>query len=167
MGADMITRTMKAMVFNDEQATAITNARRAMTIMTKEIREAKLSDRGDYPLLTVNPQNFVFFSNIDSDQDTEKVQYTLSGYNLLKIITEPGVAHTYTGPYSTTTIAQYVNNVAEPIFYYYDSNNATTTDIIQIRLVNLRLKINVTPARAPSDYYVETDINLRNLKSNL
>ena len=39
--------------------------------------------------------------------------------------------------------------------------------INEVRLINVILKINVTPLVAPNDYYVETDIQLRNLKDNL
>ena len=73
----------------------------------------------------------------------------------------------YDQPRSTTTIAQYMNNQDEPVFIYYDNNRAETADIDSIRLINIQLRINVTPWRMPNDYYVETDVHLRNLKDNL
>src|SRR3989339_105358 len=56
---------------------------------------------------------------------------------------------------------------AENLFTYYDSNNATSTSINSIRLIKTSIKINVTPGIAPNDYYVETSVQLRNLKDNL
>ena len=68
---------------------------------------------------------------------------------------------------STTTISKYVNNQLEPLFYYYDNNGITTTVINEIRRIKFSIKINVTPNIVPNDYYLESDITLRNLKDNL
>ena len=70
-------------------------------------------------------------------------------------------------PGATTTIASYVNNQEEAIFTYYDNSYNETGLINNVRLINIKLKINVTPERAPMDYTVETDVTLRNLKDNL
>lgn len=167
LGANFIIRGFRSITFGSEQETAIQNARRAMENLAKDIREAKSSEKGDYPLSTTEEQNFIWYGDVDNDSITEKIRYSLSENTLQKVIIEPGAENLYNGPGSTTTIAQYVNNQTEPIFAYYDANNNETDIINDIRLINIKLKINVTPERAPLDYYLDTDIQLRNLKDNL
>lgn len=153
--------------FESEQETAVKIARDAMAVVTKEIRKANQSELGGYPILTIEDFNFIFFSDVDNDNETEKIRYYLNGNELIKSITEPGADSLYAGADSTSTIANYMNNQAEPIFRYYDSDQNETSEINDIRMININLKINVTPTIMPNDYYVETDINLRNLKDNL
>lgn len=167
LAGDFIIKGFRSTTFGSEQETAIQNARRGMEIMTKEIRGANGSERGDYPLSTVENDDFVYYSDIDDDGQMERVRYFLDNTLLKKITTPPGPADDYNMPTATTTIAEYVNNQAEAIFTYYDDNYIETGDLDSIRLINIKLKINVTPERAPNDYYVETDVNLRNLKDNL
>lgn len=157
----------KATRFEAEQAEAVTQARNALSIMKKEIRGANNSAHGDYPLLIIENQEFVFFSDIDKDDVYEKVGYYLDGLELKKAVTEPGALNDYSETPDVTVIANYVNNQSEDIFTYYNSDYATAGDINEVRLINMNLKINVTPEIAPADIYVEADVALRNLKSNL
>ena len=167
IGADFIIISYKATTFEAEQETAVRGARDAMDIITKEIRGANSSEQGDYPLAIVDDNNLVFYSDTDDDGQMEKISYYLDGSQLLKSITEPGAANDYSGAGATTTIASYVNNQEQPIFIYFDNNHNNTDIINQIRLIQITLLINVTPARAPNDYSLETAVNLRNLKDNL
>lgn len=167
LAGDFIIKGFRSTTFGSEQETAIQNARRGMEIMTKEIRGANDSERGDYPLSTVEDDDFVYYSDIDDDGKMERVRYFLDDTLLKKVTTPPGPADDYNMLSATTTISEYVNNQAEAIFTYYDNNYIETGDLDSIRLINIKLKINVTPERAPNDYYVETDVNLRNLKDNL
>ena len=126
-----------------------------------------MSDKGDYPLSTTTAQTFSFYADIDNDLSAEKVTYFASSSVLYKTVSQPGTLLDYTGTTTTESIANYLNNRLEPIFRYYNASNTETAIINEIRLVNVSLKINVTPDIAPNDYYVETDANLRNLKDNL
>lgn len=169
ISSDYITNAFKHSVFNDEQQTAIHNARRAVGIINKEVRGANTSEMGDYPILNANDDDFYFFSDIDDDGEMEKVRYYLDdiNYKLLKSVTEPGAAGNYSESEKITIIANHVNNQEEPVFLFFDKNGNTAVAINEIRLVTTVLKINVTPWRAPNDYYVESSVNLRNLKDNL
>jgi len=167
IGAEFIIKGFKAISFGSEQETAISNARRAMELLSTDIREARSSEKGDYALSTNEEQNFIWYGDVDNDGIAEKIRYFLSDNTLKRVVTEPGPDNNYDQTGATTTIAQYVNNQSEPIFIYYDSDNNETTIINNIRLIRIKLKINVNPAIAPQDYYVESDIQLRNLKDNL
>ncbi len=167
LGYNFIVTGFRASTFNYEQQTAIENARRAMEIMTREIRGANTSARGDYPLGRIGEDDFMFYGDINYDGVFERIRYFVDGSKLFKVVTQPGPLTDYQTVGATTTIANYVNNQDEPVFIYYDNDRDETSDIDRIRLVNIVLKINVTPERAPNDYYVETDVHLRNLKDNL
>lgn len=167
MAANFIIYGFQGISFGSEQETAIENARKAMEEMTKEIRGANSSESGSYPLAMVNDDEIIFYTDTDIDGQMEKIRYYLASSTLIKETTEPGTANDYSAAPEVTDVAYYINNQVEPIFYYFDSNNEETDIINEIRLVNIRLKVNVTPEKAPNDYYVESDVNLRNLKDNL
>ncbi|MDO8601078.1 MAG: prepilin-type N-terminal cleavage/methylation domain-containing protein [bacterium] len=63
--------------FSWQQSIAIDEARRGIEIMVKEIREAKTGDNGSYPVVLAEDKEFVFFSDIDKDGETERVRYFL------------------------------------------------------------------------------------------
>jgi len=60
-----------------EQSVAIDEARRGIEIMVKEIREARSGDDGSYPIEKAGDKEFIFYSDIDNDETTEKVRYFL------------------------------------------------------------------------------------------
>jgi prepilin-type N-terminal cleavage/methylation domain-containing protein len=162
-----IIQSYKSITFASEQEEAIENARDALDLMITEIRSANFSQQGAYALLITEEQDFIYYSDVDSDGATEKIRYFLEENELKRVVTEPGLSMDYSGAGSTSTIASYINNQEESIFTYYDSNYLETNIINDIRLVNIQLKINVTPEIAPSDYWARTDVQLRNLKDNL
>jgi len=167
MVLSFVTTTFKATRFESEQAEAVKQARDSMDIMKKEIRGANSSAQGDYTLSIINSDEFQFYSDINNDQIYEKVHYFVDNTEIIKEVTNPGALNNYSGTSTQTVIARYINNQSEPVFTYFDSNHSETATINDIRLINIRLKINVTPQIAPADIYVETDVTFRNLKSNL
>lgn len=167
IGNRFIIQGFRSITFTSEQETAVSNARRAMGIMIKEMRGANSSEYGAYALSAVEDQNYIYYSDIDKDGETEKVGYSLNDTVLEKIVIEPGELKDYSGVGITSTIANYINNKTDPIFTYYDSDYNATSIINDIRLINIKLKINVTPERIPQNYCAESDVQLRNLKDNL
>jgi len=162
-----IIQGFKIGVFNTEQQEAVENARRAMEIMTKNIRGANNSEKGDYPLSTIEADNLVYYTDTNDDDVMERVEYFIDGLELKQTITEPGELNDYTGTSTTIILSNWINNVEDPLFEYYDSDYNETSVINEIRLIKIKLEINVTPERAPDNYDLESDINLRNLKDNL
>lgn len=63
--------------YNFAQANAIDEARRGVELMVKEIREAKPGDDGSFPIAKAEDKEFIFYSDIDQDEQTERVRYFL------------------------------------------------------------------------------------------
>ncbi|MBU3964424.1 prepilin-type N-terminal cleavage/methylation domain-containing protein [Patescibacteria group bacterium] len=61
------------------QAHATNEARRGMKTMIREIREAITGEDGSYVLLSAQDNELIFFSDIDKDNDIERVRYFLGG----------------------------------------------------------------------------------------
>lgn len=64
-----------------EQSIAIDEARRGIEIMVKEIREARTGDDGSFPIEKADDKEFIFYSDIDGDGETERVRYFLGLVN--------------------------------------------------------------------------------------
>lgn len=156
----------KSTTFNEESESAIEYARDGVDEMTKIIRAANYSENGDYVLSIIDPQIIEFYSDPDFDYIMEKVKYYLDGAQLKRSVIEPGVSNLYNETPTIKVIADYVNNLSSPIFQYYDSSLNETNTINNVRSVGVSLKINITPQRAPNDYILESDVQLRNLKDN-
>jgi len=167
IGSEFIVKSFKSLTFTSEQDTAIQNARKIMEKVTKEIRECANSERGDYPISEIGDQTLTFYGDVDNDGSAERIHYFVQDSIFIKEATKAGTDKEYNSAISTSTIAEYVNNQSIPIFTYFDSNNATTTLINNVRMIKVKLRLNVTPWRAPDDYDLETNIELRNLKDNL
>ena len=167
ISTNFISTSSRSAKFASEQEEAITNARKAMDVTKREIRGANSSERGDYALATIEDDEFSFYSDVDNDGQMENIRYFLTGTNLIKELTEPGASNDYSETPTQQTISHFVNNQEENVFTYFNRDYIETNTINEVRLVNVNLKINVTPTIAPNDYYVETDITLRNLKDNL
>ncbi len=159
--------------FGFEQDSAVQQARQVIKYFSKEVRDAYQAETGDYLLDVVNPQELSFYCDYDGDGRIEKIRYFLDNTVLKKGVIEPsGDPVEYNASAETISeIARYINNQTEPIFTYYDTDNNLIADPpghkTAIRLIHMSLKINVTPQRAPNDYYVEADVQIRNLKDNL
>lgn len=63
--------------FEWQQSLAVSEAKRGIEIMVKEIREAKEGDNGAYPIEKADDKEFIFYSDVDNDGKTEKLRYFL------------------------------------------------------------------------------------------
>lgn len=160
-------RTMR---FVDEFNEVVESAKNSINIMNQEIREADSAENGSYVISAANEQEIIFYSNVDIDNETEKIRYSLDGALLTKDVTEAGAfPYNYGGQVVVSILSQYVENGTAAIFTYYDENNnliaSPSANIYQIRLIHIRLEIN-TPNRASANYIIETSVHIRNLKTN-
>ena len=164
IGARFVVNAFKDTTYEQEQATATSVARKALDTMSVEIRGANSSAKGDYLLNLIGKEQLIFFSDVDKDDVVEKVNYYADGTDIKRVVYAPDSNNNYTVPEGTTTIALYLNNNEEDIFKFYSGNSTSTetTLINKVRMIQIVLKINVTPWRAPGDYYIVSNIKLRN-----
>ena len=167
-----IINSYKLQNFTYEQSTAISEARRGIETMVKELRETLPGDTGAYPIELAETQEIIFYADFDRDDAIEKVHYWLDGSDFKKgVIEASGNPLTYNpANEQVETISRYVRNYEDAIFIYRDSDYIalnTPADPNEVKLINVYLKINMFENRAPMDYELESDVALRNLKENL
>lgn len=63
--------------FTWQQSLAVSEARKGIETMVKDIREARISDTGSYPIVKAEDKEFIFYSDIDKDGAVERVRYFL------------------------------------------------------------------------------------------
>lgn len=145
-----------------------------------EVRSARSSSAGAYPIESAATSSFVFYANIDGDSAVERVRYflgtTTPPSTLLKGVTKPtGIVYNL----ANESISNQVNAInassTVPIFTYYDKNyNGTSSstplsepvNIPDIRLVKMSLPVDPNQSRSPIFQIYSTQVMLRNLKDN-
>jgi|ETNmetMinimDraft_26_1059896.scaffolds.fasta_scaffold17116_2 hypothetical protein len=156
--------------------TAILNGQKTLQRMVGEIRQGRQAENGAYAIVDASDQSFTFYANIDSDDDVERVRYSLSGIDIIRGIIEPtGDPPTYiVGSEATTTINSTVRNNATPIFYYYNDNYAGTSTPLttpvtpsDVRYVEISLYIDDDITTSPTSTIFSSAAQIRGLKNNL
>lgn len=150
-------------------------ARLQLKRLARSIRELRPSDAGDYPLVEVGPLRLIFFANIDADVATERVRYELKGDKLERGVTKPqGSPAVYNvATEVTTVVASGVRNGATPIFTYYNGNYPTdatplsSAGLTIVKYIQFYLLVDVDPNADPPPVEVRSQVQLRNLKTNL
>ncbi|MBI2410454.1 MAG: prepilin-type N-terminal cleavage/methylation domain-containing protein [Candidatus Kerfeldbacteria bacterium] len=177
MAAHFLVTGLNIQRFVSEQNDAIAESRKALKTMVSELRETVPADTGAYPIEDATEQEIIFYSDVDKDNETERVRYFLEGTNIQRGIIEPsGDPLEYLPENETvTTISHYIQNGSDPVFTYYNQNYpadtstnplAEPTNISEIRLVEIRVLTNVDPNRVPDTRELEAMVMLRNLKEN-
>lgn len=155
---------------------AADDLRGIMRPMAGEIRAARVAENGAYPIETATDTEFTFYSDYDTDGQTERMRYFLDGTDFKRGIIEPvGSPAVYdSGTESITTIATGIDISAGYIFQYYDENYDGSTDpltqpvsIEDVRLIDIALTIDTDPLKLPEPITISTQVSIRNLKSNL
>ncbi len=63
--------------YSYEQSQAVSEARKGVDTMVREIREAREGEDGSYPIEKAGDNEFIFYSDINGDGKTERVRYFL------------------------------------------------------------------------------------------
>lgn len=127
-GIWMLYRTQS---YTFQQSAAIDEARRGIETMVKEIREAKQGDDGSYPIEFAGDNEFIFYSDIDKDGETERVRYFLGNTN------------------SGTQIQECVTFVRGGVC------NVTFSDFLSGQLQSAQVKVSVEGDFGASDEYAD------------
>jgi type II secretory pathway pseudopilin PulG len=143
---------------NIESATSGSDARIAALRITKDLREADSLETAEY-------NNIIFYSNIDTDVELEKVNYYLEVengyYNLYRKI-DYGQAK--------IIVTHIVNNKFNiPLFAYYEDINtpvASTpvvgSDLDRIKIIEIYIYIDQSGTGTQRTMKLETAVSLRN-----
>lgn len=157
------------------QSYQVSNARRGMEVLVRDIREMTYADDGTFPLARMEEHRIGFYSDIDLDNSVEYVEYKLSSTTLRKFVYDAtGTPPVYsTGePNSTSTLSEYVQNIVQgtSTFMYYDSAGmpaTPTSTVTDIRYVVAQIIVNIDPIRDPGEFLLRSSAALRNLKDTL
>jgi prepilin-type N-terminal cleavage/methylation domain-containing protein len=113
------------------QTSADELAQLQMKRIAEEVREARTSDAGAYPIVQATPYKIIFYANVDADASVERVRYELVGTTLVKGIINPSAPPTVVYNVSqeqVSTIARSIYNGTTPIFTYYGSDYPSNTN---------------------------------------
>lgn len=158
------------------QQMAAEDARVQLKRIAKAMREARISDTGAYPLVVMGPQQLEFYADVDGDDTTELVRYQLAGTNLERGVTEPTgspLAYDKAANEKVSVVAASIRNGGQPIFTYYTGDypaNQTPlspVDLTDVKYIQFRLLIDSNPNVPPEAIDVVSQVQLRNLKTNL
>jgi len=147
-------------------------AGKAIEKMSGEIRKMNRAENGIFPLEVVQEQVLVFYSDVDNDGLTERIEYSLDGSVLKKKLIEPGDSLDYSGEETTTAIVDGIRNGTEPIFKYYDENYTGSEDplsepinVTSVKIIEVILDINADEKYLSSPLRAETKVHPRNLRN--
>jgi len=158
-----------------EQSFAVNNARKGIEFMVRDIREATYSDLGSYPLIDGSEYLIYFYSDIDRDDNVERIRYFLDGTNLKKGVTESsGNPLSYDdGNETVSIISEEVRNGEQStsIFRFYDSTGGeifnVPLNLTSVAFVTVNLVVNINPARLPNEFTLRSSAALRNADTGL
>ena len=163
----------KTNAFTLQQSIASEQGRRGVEDAMRYLREASYGSDGSYPIGSAGTSTIIFYANVNSSPEIERVTYELVGGTLYRAVAEPaGSPPTYAGAVSaTSTIAtSVVNGTSTPVFTFYDANGAELAppiNVSKIASVETTLQIDVNVNRAPVTYTISAGATLRNLKAQL
>mgnify|MGYP000468766945 CR=1 FL=1 len=160
--------------YNVQQSFAVNSGRKGIENIVQDVRESTYSDEGSFPIVSISPNDFVFYSDIDKDLKIEKVRYYLENNILKKDTTEAvGVPPLYSnGVISTSIVSEYVRNIENntSLFTYFDNEGNEILDFLNIAdvvYVVVELEIDVNPTRSPNVFTIRGSATLRNLINSL
>jgi len=142
-----------------------------------EVRSAAPSDKGDYPIVLAEADQFVFYTDVDKNGSRERVRYFIEDETFKKgILYSEGDPEEYNP--SNEIIIQVVQNILPNLsgFTYYDETydgETITNALVQpvsphlVRLVSVTVTADEDTSKNPPAVSASTKVSIRNLKNNL
>ncbi len=167
----LVSGLYRSYYYTFKQAQAIEEARRGIETMTREIREAQPGDDGSYIIEAANDYEFIFYSDIDKDKAVERIRYFIEGNDFKKGIVEPSsnsVKYAISSE-KISILSKYIRN-EPPVFHYFDGNMnelPAPARLKDTKLMKLYLVINFNPQKPADDFILESEVQLRSLKTNI
>ncbi len=159
-----------------EQLSKQNDGRIASQNFLNDLRRSSYSSVGAYPVELANADQIIFYSNVDTDSWKERVRYFVSGTTLKRGIIKPtGTPLAYNSVNEVVSEVSHDLNNTTTLFYYYDQSydgiSSTSSmnfpiDISKIRMIGIKLWLDLRPNVSPAPLYIEGKTEIRNLKSN-
>ncbi len=175
----LASKSWKMNSFVMEAGNATGKATRALNETIKNLRKIRQADDGSYPIKSVSNTSLTVYLDDDGDNVTERVHYYLDSVTqtFKKGVTKPsGTPASYpAGDQTVSVVTNYVvNTAAQPVFEYYNSdypidtvNNPIVNPVpANVKLVKVRLWVNIKPLTAPDNVNLESFVEFRNLNDN-
>ncbi len=172
-------KSWKMNAFVIESGNATSKATSALNQTIKSLREIRQADDGSYPVKDVAKNSLTVYLDDDKDGKAERVHYYLetATQTFKKGITKSsGTPAAYpAGDQTVKIISNYVvNTISQPVFEYYNNdypidaiNNPLSSPVpADVKLVKVRLWINIKPLTAPDNINLESFAEFRNLNEN-
>jgi prepilin-type N-terminal cleavage/methylation domain-containing protein len=182
-------KTWKFNSFILESGNATNKATKAMNDTIKNLRKVRQADDGSYPIKAVSSTSLTVYIDDDDDNVTERVHYYLddNADTFIKGVAKPSGSPLkypenssgipiYTNDQITIISNYVVNTTSQPVFEYYDgnypiviSNNpipVASLNTSDVKLVKVRLWVNIKPLTAPDNINLESFVEFRNLNEN-
>jgi len=161
--------------YSVEQSFAVNSARKGIEFLVRDIREMTYADDGAYPLIDGTNNDISFYSDIDRDNNVERVRYFLENGALKKGVTKStGTPLSYDlGTEVVSIVSPDVRNEEQSvsIFRYYNDTGGEIfnvgVNITDVAFVTANLIVNINPNRLPNEFTLQSSATLRNVKTNL
>lgn len=153
--------------------------RKILNPFAAELRSATESEIGDYPIDSASSTAIVFFSNIDDDEDVERVRYFLQGNDFKKGVIKPTPGNPASYNPANETVTEVVHDIVDlgtDIFRYYDSTFVSEElstpltfplTVTDISLIKVTVSTDDDLNKDPSPATVSTLVTVRNLQDNI
>lgn len=166
---------LRSYSFSFEENRIIGEAESMMRKMSAEIREARTSENGAYPLVEAGDFEIMFYADVDNDGVVDRVRYYLEDEKLYRgLVLYDNENDIYESDSEVIRVlSDYVVNGDSPIFYYYNSNwpgdevnNPLEQNrrLLDTRLVRIVVLVNTTTNPNIGDFELESAVMIRNLK---
>ena len=170
-----ITSLYRYNAYSIEQSGEVDNARRGITEWNRDAKEMTTAEDGTWPIAVIEPHRLGYYSDTDSDDSVEYIEYTLSGTTLTKNTYNPTgspAVYNLLVPDTVETLSEYVqnSNQATSTFFYFDNAGNTLSSaspIIEVRYIQMQIIVNIDPDRNPGEFMLRSSLAPRNLKDNL
>ena len=122
------------------------------------------------PIISLAPNQFAFYADVDTDPQIEKIRFFIQGTSLVEGVTNPQIdPPTYVGGEVFSTTSDAVQNIAiaTSTFKYYDANGIQVTDVSRIgdvRYVTVSLAVDTDMNHLPAMLMLSSSATLRNLR---
>lgn len=167
---------LKSYSFSFDQQQLVYEAQNSLTRIIREIREAKTGEDGSWPIVSCEPNNLIYYTDVTNDGRTDRIRYFLENNQLKRGVTEPTLPPvTYPADQEKIQLLiEHVDPLSEPVFTYYNGNwptdninNPLASDrcIYDTRYIHLSVNITTT-GDTKKILKLESGVMLRNLKDN-